>query len=141
MREPADRFDLYPSRTATVWIASVHGGGVLALWGSAAPPEAAGILSVLVACSFIHGLRLHALRSARRAVAWIEIGRTLRVGFVDGRRCAARLRSRPVVTGRLVVLRLETDGGRTTLLVPADALRSRSRHKAIRRVVRHGTNP
>ncbi|MCY4452142.1 MAG: hypothetical protein OXC01_09340 [Immundisolibacterales bacterium] len=141
MPEPDDRFHLRPSRTATVWTAAVHGGGVLALWGSAVPPEAAGILTVITACSFTQGLRLHALRSAGRAVAWIEIGRGLRVGFADGRRCEARLRSRPVVTDRLVVLRLETDDGHTTVLVPPDALSSRARHKAIRREARHAMGP
>ena len=141
MHEIAGRFHLRPSYTVAVWIAAVHGGGVLAVWGSAVPLEAAGILSVLAACSFVHGLRFHALRNARHAVAWIEIGRALRVGFADGRRCGARLRARPLVTGRLVVLRFETDDGRTTVLVPPDALRSRARHKAIRREVRHEMDP
>ena len=141
MHEIAGRFHLRPSHTVAAWITAVHGGGVLAVWVSAVPPEAAGMLSVLAAWSFVHGLRLHALRNARRAVAWIDIGRALRVGFADGRWCGARLRARPLVTGRLVVLRLETDDGCTTVLVPPDALRSRARHKALRREVRHEMVP
>ena len=136
--ESAGRFDLRPSRTVAVWLAVAHGGGLLALWTSAVPSAATGLLAVLAACGFVRALRLHALRSAKNAVIRIEVGRTLRVGFADGRESPARLRAEPFVNCAVVVLRLSSHDGRTIVLVPPDALRTNADHKALRRALRHG---
>ena len=138
MVETRGRFDLRTSPTAAAWLAVVHAGGVLAVWTSAVPPVATGGLAVLAALSFVRALRLHALRSARNAVVRLELGRTLRLTFADGRESPAKLRAKPLVHCRLVVIRLAWEGGRTVVLVPPDALRTHADHKALRRGLRHG---
>lgn len=135
----AIRFDLRPSRTVAVWTAAVHGGGLLAVWGSAIPVEASTVLSLVAACSFVRVVRLHALRRDPNAVIWLEVGRALRVGFADGRVHAARLRAPPFVHSQIVVVRLASDDRRAVVLVPPDALASRARHKELRRSIRDGT--
>ena len=139
MEETADQFELGPSRIAAIWIAVVHAGAVASLFGSAVPPAAGGVLTAIVALSFVRSLRLHAFRCARKAVVRIELGPTLRIGFADGTEAAAHLRTPPLVHCRLVVFRLASDAGRTVVLVPPDALRSPADHKTLRRHVRHGT--
>ena len=132
------RFELRKSRTVALWLAAAHGGGVLAVWGSALPPAAAGVLSVLVAASFVRGLRLHALRSARGAVVRVSLEPGIRLGLADGRSCRAELRAPPFLHPRLVVLRLDSDAGRTVVLAPPDSLSPQALHKALRRRLRHG---
>ena len=141
MSETPMRFDLRRSRTLVLWLAGVHGGGVLAVWGSALPAAVAGVLCVLAAVSFVRGLRLHALRNARNAVIWVALDPELRLGFAGGRVCGARLRARPLVHAWLVTLRLEWDDGRTVVLVPPDSLSSRADHKKLRRRLRHEGRP
>ena len=131
------RFDLRRSRTLALWLVGVLGGGALAAWGSALPPAAAGVLSVLASVSLVRGLRLHALRRAPNAVVWIAFDPEIRIGFPDGRQCGARLRAPPLVHARLVALRLDSDRGRTAVLVPPDSL-SRAEHKRLRVRLRHG---
>ena len=132
------RFDLRPSRALVLWLAGVIGGGVLAAWGSALSPAVAGALSVLAAASLVRGLRLHALRSARDAVIRIALEPEIRICFRDGRECGARLRETPLVHAWLVALRLETDRGRMSVLVPPDSLASRAEHKRMRVCLRLG---
>ena len=115
-----------------------HAGAVLALWSSAVPSAAGGVLTAVAAASLVRSLRLHAVRRANGAVVWIELGRALRIGFADGREMAAHFRAPPFVHARLVVLRLASNAGRTVVLVPLDALPSRADHKAMRRTLRHG---
>ena len=135
------RFELGRSRTLALWLAAVHGGGVLAVWGSALPAAVAGALSVLAAASFIRGLRLHALRSARNAVVLMALEPGILLGFSDGRTCRAEPRARPLLHTWLVALRLDSDAGRTVVLVPPDSLSSHAVHKALRRRLRHGGPP
>lgn len=132
------RFDLRRSRTLALWLAAAHGGGVLAVWGSALPAAAAGVLSVLAAASFVRGLRLHALRNARNAVVRVALEPEIRLGFSDGRECRGELRAPPFLHPRIVVLRLDSDAGRTVVLVPPDSLSPQALHKAFRRRLRHG---
>ena len=132
------RFELRRSRTLALWLAAVHGGGVIAVWGSALPAAAAGVLSAFAAASFVRGLRLHALRSAPDAVVRVALEPEVRLGLADGRTCRAALRARPFLHPRLVVLRLDSDVGRTVVLVPPDSLSPRALHKALRRRLRHG---
>ena len=132
------RFELRPSRALVLWLAGAIGGGVLAAWGSALPPAAAGALSVLAAASLVRGLRLHALRSARDAVIRIALEPEIRIGFRDGRECGARLREPPLVHPWLVALPLETDRGRMSVLVPSDSLASPAEHKRMRVCLRLG---
>ena len=141
MQDMPIRFELRPSRTLVLWLAAVHGGGVLAAWGSALPAVAAGALSALAAASFIRGLRLHALRSARDAVVRITLEPGVRLGFPDGRECAAELRARPLLHVWLVALRLDSDTGRTVVLVPPDSLSSPAAHKTLRSRLQHGGPP
>ena len=103
------RFELRGSRTLALWLAAVHGGGVLAAWGSALPAAAAALLSALAAASFVRGLRLHALRNAPDAVVRIALEPEIRLGFSDGRACRGELRTPPFLHPRLVVLRLDSD--------------------------------
>ena len=131
-------FDLRPSRALALWLAGVLGGGVIAAWGSALPPAAAGALSVLAAASLVRGLRLHALRSAGDAVIRVALDPEIRIGFRDGRECGGRLRAPPLVHAWLVALRLETDRGRMSVLVPPDSLASRADHKRMRVCLRLG---
>ena len=138
MPQSLARFELRPSRALVLWLAGAIGGGVLAAWGSALPPAAAGALSVLAAASLVRGLRLHALRSARDAVIRIALEPEIRIGFRDGRECGARLRAAPLVHPWLVALPLETDRGRMSVLVPADSLASRAEHKRMRVCLRLG---
>ena len=138
MPQSPTRFDLRPSRTLALWLAGVLGGGVLAAWGSALPPAAAGGLSVLAAASLVRGLRLHALRSASDAVVRIALDAEIRIVFRDGRECGARLRAPPLVHAWLVALRLETDRGRASVLVPPDSLASQADHKWMRVCLRLG---
>lgn len=138
MPQTPSRFDLRPSRTLALWFAGVHGGGALAAWGSSLPATVTSALSVLAAASMVHGLRLHALRSARNAVVGITLHPEIRIVFSNGRECGARLRSPPLVHAWLVVLRLESDGGNLSVLVPPDSLSSRAAHKEVRVCLRHG---
>ena len=138
MTEPPTRFDLRRSRILVAWLAAVHGGGVLAAWGSALPGVAAAALTVLATASFVRGLRLHALRIARDAVVWVALDPEPRFGFSDGRTFRARLRARVLLHPWLVTLRLDYDEGSTVVLVPRDSLPSKADHKAIRRRLRHG---
>ena len=133
--------ELRRSRTLALWLAAVHGGGVIAVWGSALPPAVAGVLSVFAAASFVRGLRLHALRSAPDAVVRVALEPELGVGFPDGRTCRAALRARPFLHPRLVVLRLDSDPGRIVVLVPPDALAAPAAHKTLRSRLRHGGTP
>lgn len=132
------RFELRGSRALVIWLAAAHGGGVLAAWGSALPTAAAGVLSALAAASFVRGLRLHALRSAPGAVVRVALEPEIRLGLADGRSCRAELRAPPFLHPRLVVLRLDSDIGRTVVLVPPDSLFPPALHKALRRRLRHG---
>lgn len=132
------RFELRGSRTLALWLAAVHGGGVLAAWGSALPAAAAAVLSALAAASFVRGLRLHALRNAPDAVVRIALEPEIRLGFSDGRACRGELRTPPFLHPRLVVLRLDSDAGRTVVLVPPDSLSPQALHKSFRRRLRHG---
>ena len=141
MPETPIRFDLRRSPVLVLWLAAVHGGGALAAWASALPAAAAAAVLALAAASFVHGLRLHALRSARNSVVWLALDPELRLGFADGRTCGARLRARPLLHPWLVTLRLESDAGRTVVLVPPDSLSSRAGHRAIRSRLRHGGLP
>ena len=138
MPQTPTRFDLRPSRTLVLWLAVVLGGGVFAAWGSALPPAAAGTLCVLAAASLARGIRLHALRSAGDAVIRIALDPEIRIGFRDGRECGARLRAPALVHVWLVVLRLETDRGRMSVLVPPDSLASQAEHKRMRVSLRLG---
>ena len=135
------RFDLGRSPALALWLAGVLGGGVFAAWGSALSTPAAGVLSVLAVVSLIRGLRLHALRNARNAVVRVAFGPEIRIGFPDGRECVARLRSPPLAHAWLIALRLESDCGRTAVLVPPDSLSSRADHKRMRRCLHHGSPP
>lgn len=135
------RFELGRSRTLALWLAAVHGGGLLAAWGSALPAAAAGVLSAFAAASFIRGLRLHVLRSARNAVVRVALEPGIRLGFSDGRTCRAEPRARPFLHAWIVVLRLESDAGRTVVLVPPDSLPSQAVHKMLRSRLRHGGAP
>ena len=142
MLELPIRFELRRSRTLALWLAAVHGGGVLAAWGSALPAAAAGVLSALAAASFLRGLRLHALRSARNAVVWVALEPEISLGFSDGRTCRAELRARPLLHPWLVALRLDSDAGRTVVvLVPPDSLFSQAVHKRFRSRLQHGGPP
>ena len=132
------RFELRKSRTVALWLAAAHGGGVLAVWESALPPAAAGVLSVLAAASFVRGLRLHALRSAPGAVVGVALEPEIRLRLADGRSCRAELRAPPFLHPWLVVLRLDSNAGRAAVLVPPDSLSPRALHKAFRRRLRHG---
>lgn len=132
------RFELRKSRTVALWLAAAHGGGVLAVWGSALPTIAAGLLSALAAASFVRGLRLHALRSAPNAIVRIVFEPGIRLGLADGRSCRAELRAPPFLHPWLVVLRLDSDTGRTVVLAPPDSLFPQALHKALRRRLRHG---
>ena len=138
MPQTPTRFDLRRSRSLALWLTAVHGGGALAVWASSLPATVSGVLCVLSAVSLVRGLRLHALRSARNAVVWIAFHPAIRIGFPDGRECGARLRAAPLAHAWLVVLRLESDGGRTSVLVPPDSLSSRAAHKEVRIWLRHG---
>ena len=141
-------FDLRRSCALVLWFVTALGGGVFAAWGSALPAAAAGLLSVLAAASLVRGLRLHALRSAGDAVIGItldsgirpgirpDIRPDIRIEFRDGGGCGARLRAPPLVHAWLVVLRLETDRGRLSVLVPPDSLATRAEHKRMRVVLR-----
>ena len=141
MPQPPTRFDLRRSRTLALWLAGVHGGGALAVWGSALPATIASVLSLLAVVSLVRSLRLHALRSARNAVVWVSFHPEIRIGFPDGRECRARHRAPPLAHAWLVVLRLETDGGHLAVLVPPDSLSSRAEHKVVRGGLRHGRSP
>ena len=138
MHEAPIRFDLHPSHALVLWLAGVLGGGMLAAWGSALPPAAAGGLSVLAVASLVRGLRLHALRSAGDAVIRIAFDSGIRIGFRDGRESGARLCAPPLVHAWLVALRLETDRGRMSVLVPPDSLASEADHKRMRVCLRLG---
>ena len=140
MPETTSRFNLRGSPVLAAWLVAVHGGAVLAVWGSAMPVIVAGAFSVLSACVLVRDLRLHAMRSARGAVVWLELEPGLRLGFADGRECGARLRARPLVHPRLLILRFASEAGHGVLLVPADSLPSRTAHKTIRRCLRHGVS-
>ena len=141
MPQPPTRFVLRRSRTLALWLAGVHGGGALAVWGSSLPVTIASLLCVLAAASLVRGLRLHALRSARNSVIRISLQPEIRIGFPDGRECGARLRAPPFAHAWLVVLRLETDSGRLTVLLAPDSLSSRAEHKEVRSGLRHGSSP
>ena len=141
MLELPIRLELRRSRTLALWLAAVHGGGVLAAWGSALPTAAAGVLSALAVASFVRGLRLHALRSARSAVVWVALEPEIRLGFSDGRACRAELRPRPLLHPWLVALRFDSDAGRTVALVPPDSLSSQAVHKRFRSRLQHGGPP
>lgn len=138
MLDQTIRFELRKSPTLALWLAAAHGGGALAVWGSALPTAAAGALSVLAAASFVRGLRLHALRSARGAVVRLALEPGIRLDLADGRSCRAELRAPPFLHPGLVVLRLDADTGRTVVLAPPDSLSPRALHKALRRRLRHG---
>ena len=138
MSQTPTRFDLRPSTALVLWLAGVLGGGVLAAWGSALPPAAAGALSILAAASLVRGLRRHALRSARDAVIETALDPEIRIGFRDGRECGARLRAPPLVHAWLVALPLETDRGRMSVLVPPDSLAGPVDHKRMRVCLRLG---
>ena len=137
-------FDLRRSRALVLWLVAALGGGGVAAWGSALPPAAAGFLCVLAAASLVRGLRLHALRSAGDAVTGItldsdirpDIRPDIRIEFRDGGECGARLRAPPLVHAWLVVLRLETERGRLSVLIPPDSLATRAEHKRMRVVLR-----
>ena len=134
----ATRFDLCGSRGLAVWLTAVYGGAILAAWGSALPAGVAAVFSVLAAAGFLRDLRRHALRTARDAVTWLEIGPKPGVGLAGGQVQALRLRARPFVHPWLVILPLEAAEGPRSVLIPADSLSARADHKALRRLLRQG---
>ena len=138
MLRPPSRFVLRRSPTLVAWLAAVHGGALLAVWGSAMPAAAAGILTVLAVASFLRGIRVHALRSANCAVIWVEFLPDLRLGYGDGTAREARLRGHPLVHPWLVNLQYESASGRGVVLIPPDSLSSRDGHRTLRRILRHG---
>ena len=132
------RYRLRGSAGLTAWLAAVYGGAVAAAWGSSLPAGAAALLSVFAAAGFIRGLRLHALRTGRDAVVWLEIGVEVRVGLAGGQVCPVRPRPFSFVHPWIIVLRLESEGGPRCVLVPRDSLSAPAEHKVLRRRLRHG---
>lgn len=135
------RYYLRGSRALAGWLVIAYGGAVATLWGSALPAEAAAAFSALAAAGFVRGLRLHALRAGRDAAVWLEVGAEPRIGLAGGREYAARFRGSPFVHPWLVILRLESENGSTSVVVPSDSLSAPAEHKALRRLLRHGGAP
>ena len=132
------RYRLRGSPGLAVWLAAVYAGAVAAAWGSALPPWAAAVLSAFAAAGLLRGLRLHALRTGRGAAVWLEVGAEVRIGLAGGRVCPVRPRAVPFVHPWIIILRIESEGGSSCVLVPRDSLSGRAEHKALRRRLRQG---